>query len=63
LYVREQWKHNVEQAWLGTNDDNSGQVCNAQAFGQTCKIKELYILETGKIYGLENRATRSTQEK
>jgi hypothetical protein len=62
LYVGEQWKRNVEQAWPGTDDGNSGQVCNGQAVGRTRDIKALDILGTGNIDGLENRATSSTQE-
>jgi hypothetical protein len=56
------WKHNVEQAWLGPGDGNSGQVFNGKVVGRTRDIKTLYILRTRNIDRLENRATISTQE-
>jgi hypothetical protein len=62
LYVAEQWKHNVEQAWPGTDNCNSGQVCNGKAVGRTRDIKGLDIVGIRNIGGLENRPTSFTQE-
>jgi hypothetical protein len=58
----EQWKHNVEQDWLGTRDGNSGQVWNGKAVSWTHDIKELNILIIGNIDRIENRDISSTQE-